>query len=108
MEDVTLSGFDWLFRLGTGGGFVALLWVTVRFFGSSQKDATDSALALYKLVKEERDQFAAEIGGLRVEIAALRLELEEERRARQGLERQLAQTNSSAAYLIRTRTEPKI
>lgn len=100
MEEITTSGLDWLFRLGTGGGFVALLWVTVRFFGSSQKDATDSALALYKLVKDERDQFAADIAALRLEMEALRRELENERRARMGLERELAQVGSSAAYLI--------
>lgn len=100
MEDVTTGALDWLFRLGTGGGFVALLWVTVRFFGSSQKDATDSALSLLKVLREERDQFAAEISALRIEIAELRLELEQERSARKGLERQLAAQGNAAVYLM--------
>lgn len=100
MEDLTTDAVGWLFKVGTGGGFIALLWIFVRFFGSSQKDATDAALALYKLVKQERDDFAVELAKLRGEIAALRHELEEERAARQGLERQLAAQGMAAAYLL--------
>lgn len=103
MEDITTGALEWVLRIGTGGGFVALLWITLRFFGSSQKDATDAALTLYRLVKDERDTLSRELGELRAEIASLRRELEDERLARQGLERQLAQTSSSAAYLLNNR-----
>lgn len=100
MEAITTEGISWLLSIGTGGGFVALVWITIKFFGSSQTEAVSAYSDLYQLVKTERDEFATEIAGLRQEIAALRVELEAERKARMGLERELAQVGVSAAYLF--------
>lgn len=105
MEAIADSGIEWLFRIGTGGGFLALVYVTLKFFGSSQTEAVSAYADLYKLVKEERDQFAADLGALRVQIAALRLELEEERNARIGLERQLAASGQAAASVFQRKQD---
>lgn len=100
MEAITTEGISWLLSVGTGGGFVALVWITVKFFGASQTEAVGAYSDLYKLVKAERDEFAREIAELREEMKMLRVELEAERKARMGLERELAQVGTSAAYLI--------
>lgn len=96
-----MEGLEWLFSLGTGGGFVALLWVTLRFFGSSQKDATDAAMAMYQAVntrcvkcETERDEAKAERDVARAEVNALRHRI-------LGLERQLEQMGESANHAIK-------
>lgn len=96
-----MESLEWLFGLGPAGGFAALFYLTVKFFGASQKDATDAAIALYERVNQRCEKCEGDLVTAKERIVELEIELSRMRKsAPSGEIRQEAQLHRATKHAL--------